>query len=76
MSEWSVECDCVCMQLDEAMVSGLNDCDYVAQVPPPHTHQWGSLQHRLKTQQFSVDHESVCVQEKEKTRERARRYKR
>ena len=82
MGEWSVACDCVCMWLDEAMVSGLNDCDYVAQVPPPHTHQWGSLQHRLKTQQFSVDHESVCtreredkrksekIQEREKTREK------
>ena len=52
MSKWSVECECVCMGPDEQMVSGLNDCDCVAQVPCT-----GSVQHRLKTDLFSVDHE-------------------
>ena len=32
MSKWSVECECVCMGPDEQMVSGLRDCDCVAQV--------------------------------------------
>ena len=30
--KWSVECDCVCMRLDERMVSGSYDCDCVARL--------------------------------------------
>ena len=33
MSEWSVECECVCSRMDEWMVSGWNECDCVAQAP-------------------------------------------
>ena len=45
MGEWSVECECVCRW----MVSGWNECDCVEQAPAP-----GSMQHRLKTELFSV----------------------
>ena len=33
MSEWSVECECVCRWMDEWMVSGWNECDCVARAP-------------------------------------------
>ena len=33
MSKWLVECECVCRQMDEWMVSGWNECDCVAWAP-------------------------------------------
>ena len=30
MSEWLVECECVCKRMDERMVSGWNECEHGA----------------------------------------------
>ena len=40
MSEWSVECECVCRRMDEWMVSGWNECDCVARAPAPCNTGW------------------------------------
>ena len=67
MNEWSVECECVCMRLDEQMVSELNDYVTVAQV-------LCNMDWKLKHSQLAMRSIYYCksVYQREKTHERVR----
>ena len=74
ISEWSVECECVCMRLDERMVSAFNDCDCVARVRATHVFRATRVENWPVLSWPCGVYTTITVCVKERRHERKRRH--